>query len=221
VARKILKTKLVKCVHCSSSFVGCIDATGRFCSKKCADEHGPIRNNEIIEPNKHSKKYPFNCKKCGILVSNGYSGGSYKSHKKYLCTKKCDGIPRNRGGYPLDRSLKSNRKKPKKSDLTQNSSAPLIEVSVSIQNESKIKTEKYGESFYTQPAWLKLRYEAFKINGRACQVCRSTEVKLHVDHIKPRSKYPELALDINNLQILCEPCNLGKGNWDETDWRQD
>ncbi|MFC6439812.1 HNH endonuclease [Bowmanella sp. JS7-9] len=33
---------------------------------------------------------------------------------------------------------------------------------------------------------------------------------LHVDHVKPRAKFPELALDINNLQILCETCNLGK-----------
>ena len=49
-------------------------------------------------------------------------------------------------------------------------------------------------------------------------VCGSTE-RIHVDHIKPRSKYPELELDINNLQVLCEDCNIGKSNIDETDWR--
>ena len=42
---------------------------------------------------------------------------------------------------------------------------------------------------------------------------------MNVDHIKPRKKYPELALDKSNLQVLCEECNHGKGNWDETDWR--
>ena len=42
---------------------------------------------------------------------------------------------------------------------------------------------------------------------------------MHVDHIKPRKLYPALALDVNNLQILCEVCNHGKGNWDMTDWR--
>ena len=55
-----------------------------------------------------------------------------------------------------------------------------------------------------------------------CQCCGNspkTGAVLNVDHIKPRKKYPELALDINNLQILCEECNHGKGNWDETDWR--
>ena len=44
-------------------------------------------------------------------------------------------------------------------------------------------------------------------------------VKLHVDHIKPRSKYHELELDFNNLQILCEDCNLGKLNINEEDFR--
>jgi len=42
---------------------------------------------------------------------------------------------------------------------------------------------------------------------------------LHVDHIKPRSKYPDLALELKNLQVLCEDCNIGKGTWDESDWR--
>ncbi len=43
---------------------------------------------------------------------------------------------------------------------------------------------------------------------------------MHVDHIKPRRKYPELALSRSNLQVLCNLCNHGKGNWDETDWRE-
>lgn len=37
--------------------------------------------------------------------------------------------------------------------------------------------------------------------------------------MKPRSKYPELALDPDNLQVLCKACNLGKLAWDETDFR--
>ncbi|WP_425289641.1 HNH endonuclease [Shewanella algae] len=47
-----------------------------------------------------------------------------------------------------------------------------------------------------------------------CVECNRTKAEhnivLHVDHILPRSKYPHKALDINNMQILCEDCNLGK-----------
>ena len=43
---------------------------------------------------------------------------------------------------------------------------------------------------------------------------------LNVDHIKPRFLFPDLALRLDNLQVLCGDCNEGKGNWDMTDWRQ-
>jgi 5-methylcytosine-specific restriction endonuclease McrA len=46
-------------------------------------------------------------------------------------------------------------------------------------------------------------------------------IVIHIDHILPRSKYPELSLVFDNLQVLCESCNLGKSNKDETDWRPD
>lgn len=78
----------------------------------------------------------------------------------------------------------------------------------------------YGSSFYLTEAWRTLRYRVIKIYGRRCMACGSTSGAMHVDHIKPRSRHPALELDFNNLQILCEACNLGKGAWDETDWRQ-
>jgi hypothetical protein len=78
--------------------------------------------------------------------------------------------------------------------------------------------------FYRSNAWLKLRTQAFEKYGNRCACCGVTptqdpNVRLHVDHIKPRSIHSELALDINNLQILCEACNLGKSNWSEKQWR--
>lgn len=74
-------------------------------------------------------------------------------------------------------------------------------------------------SFINSPLWRKLRYQALLTYGRKCMCCGSTDGPFHVDHIKPRSKHPELALTLSNLQVLCEDCNLGKGAWDETDWR--
>lgn len=77
-------------------------------------------------------------------------------------------------------------------------------------------------NFYASKEWARLRYMAFERYGTRCMVCggdKSEGVRLHVDHIKPVRKYPELALDINNLQILCAHCNRGKGSEFETDWR--
>lgn len=76
--------------------------------------------------------------------------------------------------------------------------------------------------FYNLPEWQRLRYSAIEKYGNKCNACgRSPKdgVIIHVDHIKPRSISPELALDIDNLQILCEQCNLGKSNKFDTDWR--
>lgn len=70
--------------------------------------------------------------------------------------------------------------------------------------------------------WRRVRMEALKKYGPRCMCCGATPATgavMNVDHIKPRKYFPHLALDINNLQILCEPCNHGKGNWDRTDWR--
>lgn len=76
--------------------------------------------------------------------------------------------------------------------------------------------------FYESREWRELRYRALVKNGGACQACGATAkdgARIHVDHIKPRSLFPKLELEISNLQVLCEDCNLGKSNKDTTDWR--
>jgi hypothetical protein len=74
-------------------------------------------------------------------------------------------------------------------------------------------------AFYKGYHWRKLRYEVLKKWGRKCMLCGQTEGIMHGDHIKPLRKYWHLRLEFENIQILCEVCNHGKGNWDETDWR--
>jgi 5-methylcytosine-specific restriction endonuclease McrA len=78
------------------------------------------------------------------------------------------------------------------------------------------------DAFLASYEWRRVRMVVLKRDGARCACCGATPadgLKMHVDHIKPRRKYPELALDPANLQVLCEVCNHGKGNWDETDWR--
>lgn len=54
--------------------------------------------------------------------------------------------------------------------------------------------------------------------GEKCMKCGGVE-KLEIDHIKPISKYPELELDEDNVQLLCRSCNASKNNRHETDFR--
>lgn len=93
-----------------------------------------------------------------------------------------------------------------------------------LVNRGKTKKVEYPiqEDFFSSPAWRAVRYEALVKYGNACQCCGITPkhgAVLHVDHVKPRSKFPHLALSLKNLQILCEDCNLGKSNKFSTDWR--
>lgn len=76
-----------------------------------------------------------------------------------------------------------------------------------------------GKEFYKTREWREVRYKALVKFGKKCQACGETSGYIHVDHILPRSKHPERELDINNLQVLCEACNIGKSNTDTTDWR--
>ena len=83
--------------------------------------------------------------------------------------------------------------------------------------------EANADAFLASYEWRRVRMQALKKHGARCQCCGATPadgVKMNVDHIKPRKLFPELALSLSNLQVLCEVCNHGKGNWDMTDWRQ-
>ena len=81
-----------------------------------------------------------------------------------------------------------------------------------------VKSDAFLDSF----EWRSLRMMALKKYSPRCMCCGATPATgavMNVDHIKPRKLFPQLALNINNLQILCHECNHGKGNWDSTDWR--
>lgn len=57
------------------------------------------------------------------------------------------------------------------------------------------------------------RYQVLK-RDRRCQLCGAgpEDAVLHVDHIVPRSRGG--SNDLDNLQVLCQACNLGKSNTD-------
>lgn len=87
----------------------------------------------------------------------------------------------------------------------------------SVMTTEFIKSPDFLKSF----DWLQLRMSVLAKQGNSCECCGATPkdgVKICVDHIKPRKFYPQLALDVKNLQVLCEDCNFGKGNGFPVDW---
>jgi len=75
--------------------------------------------------------------------------------------------------------------------------------------------------FYETDEWKKLKKQVFKKYGCYCMKCGLKNAEIHVDHIKPRSKRPDLELNFNNMQCLCKNCNYKKSNINEIDYRPD
>jgi 5-methylcytosine-specific restriction endonuclease McrA len=86
-------------------------------------------------------------------------------------------------------------------------------------NEISELLRRQGKDFLWSAEWRALRLEAIKLYGNRCAKCGKEDEHINIDHIKPRKFYPDLALDINNLQPLCHPCNKEKGNKAPVDYR--
>jgi hypothetical protein len=69
-----------------------------------------------------------------------------------------------------------------------------------------------------QPGWrlrfLVMRRDSFKCSNCGRSPSTHTGLVLHVDHVVPWSKGGETVED--NLQTLCEECNIGKGELSDT-----
>jgi len=75
------------------------------------------------------------------------------------------------------------------------------------------------DSFYLTDSWLDIKRKVHKLYGPGCMKCKKEGIETHIDHIMPRSIYPNLELDIHNLQILCKKCNMEKSNKNSIDYR--
>lgn len=221
-----------KCIRCRKLFIGSIDPTRRFCSTECKDTEPKVvkKNNppNHKKSNKHNSPpnkptYPFTCRRCKEVITEGRKT---KAHKKRLCVLRCNGVPKK----PKEEKYTPQWGKP---DIEPKEDTRLVREMEKIirrreQNRlfskkaeiiAKKKQKIYGKSFYTQPKWIELRLLVIKKYGKRCMRCGKIEENPHIDHIKPRVKYPYLEFNFDNLQVLCRSCNKAKGWKDETDWR--
>lgn len=111
----------------------------------------------------------------------------------------------------------------------------------------KYKTREQKRKFYNSYAWHKLRKQVYE-RDKECQECKRNGrvaidvyelsnngrkvIKLVAHHRKELEHYPELALDINNIEMVCVECHekiherfypynssgKGKKNWDDEKW---
>lgn len=92
-----------------------------------------------------------------------------------------------------------------------------------IKSKKAYKGPPENKHFYQSWEWKKLRYSVLQHYGKKCMCCGASPQDgkvMVVDHIYPIKKFPKLAMDFNNLQVLCNDCNMGKSNDDYTDFRE-
>ena len=76
----------------------------------------------------------------------------------------------------------------------------------------RVPKRRVRERFYRSPEWRAIRAEVLA-ESDACDECGDHANQ--VDHIRPRWKHPELALDRSNLRPICWPCNRRKAGKDD------
>lgn len=76
------------------------------------------------------------------------------------------------------------------------------------------KNEKQGlkeQGFYHWPAWRRIRQLALQRDRFLCQNCLHKKgvikTATEVHHLQPVEDFPELALELDNLQSLCWQCH--------------
>lgn len=182
------------CLGCYSSIPSELKGKAEFCSQACEQRHLSFR-----KPKKAKKKEEaFPLESTAHLPST-----EARAHKK----KRSVGRRRTRI-LALEKEVKALKAKLRECACSNSSQVPKPKPS-----------SPSPDPFFSSREWQELRYRVIKVYGRKCMACGETSGIIQVDHIKPRVKHPELALDFNNLQVLCKPCNLGKSYKDDTDFR--
>ncbi len=93
----------------------------------------------------------------------------------------------------------------------------IVEVQEGTKEEKELYKRQISRKTIREPISARLRYQVLKRDGEKCKKCgispkHTATVVLHVDHIIPVTKGGKT--DIDNLQTLCEKCNLGKSSLD-------
>lgn len=75
----------------------------------------------------------------------------------------------------------------------------------------------YAEKLYKSKEWQKVRTEYIKSVGGLCEDCLAKGIYKpgvivhHIEHVTPQNVFdPEIALNKNNLKLLCRDCHAAE-----------
>ena len=139
--------------------------------------------------------YPFRCIRCGKTIARRNHKKVTKAHKSRLCILRCDGVIRDKGGFPVDEKLRAEYIEKINAERSAHRESQLAKHSTA----KRIAQKKPDPGFYLSREWRSLRYKVLLHYGKKCMACESITGPFHVDHILPRSKHPELELVFSNL----------------------
>ena len=80
-----------------------------------------------------------------------------------------------------------------------------------------MRKRKVVDPFYQSRAWYRIRTKVLIRDKYTCVNCGVSvrgKGMARVDHIRPRKYYPELALHIRNLRLICVLCDNARHSRD-------
>ena len=193
--RKLISNGATRCKPCNSLFL----SPQR---QKIAKERGFglwMKGKHLSEETKEKlskmfkgKKRPSSFgKKLGEILREGYASGRLKHSPNA-------GFQKGHPNYFSKHTLESRRK--------------ISEAKKKLVVEGKHNFWKGGVSTENQKARKNMQYRLWRTavylrDDFVCQMCGQRGGKLHADHIKPFSTYPELRYAIDNGRTLCIECH--------------
>jgi 5-methylcytosine-specific restriction endonuclease McrA len=207
---------MLTCRTCNQSFFGVTEMPSHICNESIR-----INQSKLAGALRTKKNIDRSNKRANRRLITNFKNQSNPNHSPNSAFTEVNSIDNTRF-TELKISKKNKKKKAYKNKIKQLSKEieRLLKVEKDLKkklDESKCKYKPHP--FYDSREWQDLRYKAIRAYGRKCMCCGAVDAIFHIDHIKPRSLYPALELDFNNLQILCAACNIGKSNTDCIDYR--
>ena len=169
----------------------------KYCSRACRDKDPEFHRKRAIKISRTMKGIP-KPKEHRLAISQGRRGIKFtEEHIKNLSSALKGRVPWNKNKKGLQ--VAWNKGKP----------SPWLRGEKNCNWRGGITS--INKLLRDSPEYKQWREAVFKRDDYTCQICGRRGVKLHADHIKPFSLYPELRFEVSNGRTLCVDCHRKYG----------